>query len=87
VFKQIAGLIARRIVCWVKPGDTLEAGQRIGMIKFGSRCDVIFGPEWDPQVQPGMRVSAGTSVLARRKDVDPATGKLAEAEQEMAWQN
>jgi len=87
VFKQIAGLIARRIVCWVKPGDTLEAGQRIGMIKFGSRCDVIFGPEWDPQVRPGMRVSAGTSVLARRKDVDPATGKLAEAEQEMAWRN
>ena len=68
VFKQIAGLIARRIVCYVKPGDRVEAGQRVGLIKFGSRCDVIFGPEWSPEVTPGMRVSAGSSVLARRKE-------------------
>jgi len=68
VFKQIAGLIARRIVCYMKPGDKVEAGQRVGLIKFGSRCDVIFGPEWQTEVTPGMRVSAGSSVLARRKE-------------------
>jgi phosphatidylserine decarboxylase len=66
VFKQIAGLIARRIVCYMKVGDRVEAGQRVGLIKFGSRCDVIFGPEWKTEVTPGMRVSAGSSVLATR---------------------
>ena len=68
VFKQIAGLIARRIVCYMKAGDRVEIGQRVGLIKFGSRCDVIFGPEWQIEVRPGMRVSAGSSVLARRKE-------------------
>jgi phosphatidylserine decarboxylase len=67
VFKQIAGLIARRIVCTKKPGDTVAAGERIGLIKFGSRVDVLFGPEWEIAVRPGMRVSAGSSVIARRR--------------------
>lgn len=67
VFKQIAGLIARRIVCTKKPGDTVAAGERIGLIKFGSRVDVLFGPEWEIAVAPGMRVSAGSSVIARRR--------------------
>lgn len=66
VFKQIAGLIARRIVFSKKVGDFVQAGERIGLIKFGSRVDVIFGPEWRIEVSPGMRVAAGTSVLARR---------------------
>jgi phosphatidylserine decarboxylase len=70
VFKQIAGLIARRIVCYKKPGDMVKTGERIGLIKFGSRVDVEFGPEWELAVQPGMRVSAGSSVIARRKDVN-----------------
>src|SRR5216684_2592168 len=65
-FKQIAGLIARRIVFNKKPGDTVRAGERIGMIKFGSRMDVEFGPEWEILVKPGMHVAAGSSVLARR---------------------
>ena len=65
VFKQIAGLIARRIVFTKKPGDRVATGDRIGLIKFGSRVDVIFGPEWEIVVQPGMRVSAGSSVIAR----------------------
>lgn len=69
VFKQIAGLIARRIVCYTKPGDRVKTGERIGLIKFGSRMDVLLGPEWDIVVQPGMRVAAGSSVLARRNDV------------------
>lgn len=66
VFKQIAGLIARRIVFNKKVGDTVAAGERIGLIKFGSRVDVEFGPEWEIVVKPGMRVSAGSSVIARR---------------------
>ena len=69
VFKQIAGLIARRIVCYMKVGDPVATGQRVGLIKFGSRCDVIFGPEWKTEVTPGMRVAAGSSVLARRIDI------------------
>jgi phosphatidylserine decarboxylase len=68
VFKQIAGLIARRIVFTKKTGDLVNAGERVGLIKFGSRVDVIFGPEWVLEVRPGMRVSAGTSILARRSD-------------------
>jgi phosphatidylserine decarboxylase len=65
-FKQIAGLIARRIVFNKKLGDTVTAGERIGMIKFGSRVDVEFGPEWEILVKPGMRVEAGSSVIAQR---------------------
>jgi phosphatidylserine decarboxylase len=68
VFKQIAGLIARRIVCLKKAGDEVTAGERVGLIKFGSRVDVLLGPEWEIVVQPGMRVAAGSSVLARRRD-------------------
>ncbi|MGA3023242.1 MAG: phosphatidylserine decarboxylase [Bryobacteraceae bacterium] len=67
VFKQIAGLIARRIVFWKKTGDVVYAGERIGLIKFGSRVDVFFGPEWDVTVNVRQRVSAGSSVIARRK--------------------
>jgi phosphatidylserine decarboxylase len=65
-FTQIAGLIARRIVCYVTPGEFVTAGQRIGLIKFGSRVDVNFGPEWSIEVQEGQRVSAGSTILARR---------------------
>ncbi len=66
VFKQIAGLIARRIVSYKNVGDPIQAGERVGLIKFGSRCDVILGPEWRVEVKPGQRVSAGSSILARR---------------------
>ncbi len=65
-FKQIAGLIARRIVFNKKLGDTVTVGERIGLIKFGSRVDVEFGPEWEIVVKPGMRVAAGSSIIARR---------------------
>jgi phosphatidylserine decarboxylase len=68
VFKQIAGLIARRIVFTKKVGDRVATGERIGLIKFGSRMDVLLGPEWEIIVKPGMRVSAGSSILARRQD-------------------
>jgi phosphatidylserine decarboxylase len=65
-FKQIAGLIARRIVFNKGVGDTVRTGERVGLIKFGSRVDVEFGPEWQIVVKPGMRVSAGSTVIARR---------------------
>ncbi|HSU32038.1 MAG TPA: phosphatidylserine decarboxylase [Bryobacteraceae bacterium] len=66
VCRQIAGLIARRIVCYKRPGDFVNAGERIGYIKFGSRVDVIFGPEWSAAIKVGDKVSAGTTVLAHR---------------------
>jgi phosphatidylserine decarboxylase len=74
VFKQIAGLIARRIVFNKKPGDRVSTGERVGLIKFGSRVDVLFGPEWEIAVQPGMRVAAGSSIIARRLDGGLAHG-------------
>jgi phosphatidylserine decarboxylase len=63
-FKQIAGLLARRIVCAVKVGDRLERGQRVGMIKFGSRTDVLLPAEAIPQVKTGTRVKGGSTILA-----------------------
>ncbi|SPE39940.1 Phosphatidylserine decarboxylase proenzyme [Candidatus Sulfopaludibacter sp. SbA3] len=68
VFKQIAGLIARRIVFTKKAGDRVATGERIGLIKFGSRMDILLGPEWQIAVQPGMRVAGGSSIIARRRD-------------------
>lgn len=67
VFKQIAGLIARRVVCYKRKGERVEAGERIGLIKFGSRVDVFFGPEWEIAVRLGERVTGGSSILARRR--------------------
>jgi phosphatidylserine decarboxylase len=67
VFKQIAGLIARRIVFTKKPGDRVQTGERVGLIKFGSRMDVLFGPEWEITGKVGDRVAAGSSVIARRR--------------------
>src|SRR5271157_1900477 len=64
VFKQIAGLLARRIVFHPKVGDRLERGQRVGLIKFGSRVDVLLEAAASPQVSIGDRVRGGTSVLA-----------------------
>lgn len=66
ICRQIAGLIARRIVCYKQAGDTVASAERIGYIKFGSRVDVLYGPEWETSVRPGERVSAGKSILAKR---------------------
>jgi phosphatidylserine decarboxylase len=67
VVKQIAGILARRIVCWKQTGDTVQKGERIGLIKFGSRTDLILPSETDVTVRVGDRVSGGTSVIARIK--------------------
>ena len=64
VFKQIAGLLARRIVFNKKVGETVQRGERIGLIKFGSRVDVVLDASANPQVKIGDRVKGGSSVLA-----------------------
>lgn len=64
VFKQIAGLIARRIVFNYGEGDRVERGQRVGLIKFGSRTDVILPAEADIRVKTGQRVKGGASIIA-----------------------
>ena len=63
-FTQIAGLVARRIVPFVKPGDILAAGQRVGLIRFGSRVDVYLPAGTEPRVLLGQRCIAGETVLA-----------------------
>jgi len=63
-YKQIAGLLARRIVSTVKVGDRLERGQRVGMIKFGSRTDVLMPADAVPRVKMGARVRGGSTILA-----------------------
>ena len=64
VFKQIAGLLARRIVFNHRPGDRLERGQRVGLIKFGSRCDLLFSTEAEVSVKVGDKVAGGSTILA-----------------------
>ena len=63
-FTQIAGFIARRIVPFVKPGDIVAAGQRVGLIRFGSRVDVYLPEGTEPQVLLGQKTVAGETVLA-----------------------
>ncbi|NQX94663.1 MAG: phosphatidylserine decarboxylase [Erythrobacter sp.] len=63
-FTQIAGLVARRIVPFVKPGDTVAIGQRVGLIRFGSRVDVYLPAGTDPKVLLGQKIVAGETVLA-----------------------
>jgi phosphatidylserine decarboxylase len=62
-FKQIAGLIARRVVCWKKAGDWIEKGERIGLIRFGSRVDILLPEDVSIKVHVGDRVRGGSSVL------------------------
>jgi phosphatidylserine decarboxylase len=63
-FTQIAGLVARRIVPFVKPGDMIAAGQRIGLIRFGSRVDVYLPEGSEPSVVLGQKIVAGETILA-----------------------
>ena len=64
-FTQIAGLVARRIVPWVRPGDFVATGQRVGLIRFGSRVDVYLPEGTAPQIILGQRTIAGETVVAR----------------------
>jgi phosphatidylserine decarboxylase len=67
-FTQIAGLVARRIVPWVRPGDHVAAGQRVGLIRFGSRVDVYLPVGTAPAVILGQRTLAGETIVARIGD-------------------
>lgn len=62
--KQVAGFLARRVVTWVRPGDKLEAGERIGLIRFGSRVDLILPARCAVRVRLGQRTVAGVTVVA-----------------------
>jgi phosphatidylserine decarboxylase len=80
VFKQIAGLLARRIVFTKKIGDHMERGERVGLIKFGSRTDVFLEPSAEVEVKAGDHVKGGSSVLAFLKTeqnefAEAATGR------------
>ncbi len=65
VCKQIAGILARRIVCWKRAGDDLALGERFGLIKFSSRTDLILPPGVEVLVSEGMRVRGGATVIGR----------------------
>jgi phosphatidylserine decarboxylase len=65
VMVQIAGLLARRIISYVKEGDSLERGERLGLICFGSRVDLYFPEQWQVQVSIGQKVKAGSSIVGR----------------------
>jgi phosphatidylserine decarboxylase len=67
VFIQIAGLIARRIVCWIKVKDYVRVGQRMGLIRFGSRLDVFIPAESDATVKAGQKVKAGITTIGYLK--------------------
>jgi len=67
-FVQVTGLIARRIVCSLRPGQRVERGERYGMIRFGSRVDLFLPPGAEPAVRVGDRVRGGSDVIARWRD-------------------
>jgi phosphatidylserine decarboxylase len=62
---QIAGILARRIVCWKREGDRVELGERFGMIKFGSRTDLLLPSSVEVVVKKGMRVRGGVTIIGR----------------------
>ena len=81
-FKQIAGLIARRIVFNKKVGDSVACGERVGLIKFGSRVDLFLPLEMQPSVKVGDRVRAGATVVAmpiRSRDARPVASEIGRA--------
>ena len=78
VFKQIAGLIARRVVSWKNAGEKVARGERIGLVRFGSRVDLWVPKEAEILVKVGENVKGGTSVLAKWP-AKPAAGKLCES--------
>jgi phosphatidylserine decarboxylase len=76
VFKQIAGLIARRIIFNHREGDRVERGQRVGLIKFGSRTDLILPAEAEIRVKTGERVKGGSSIIAELPDSELFAGVI-----------
>jgi phosphatidylserine decarboxylase len=67
VFTQIAGVVARRIVCWKRVGDVVQKGELVGLIRFGSRVDILFPSTTEVTVRVGDRVRGGSTIVARIK--------------------
>lgn len=65
---QIAGILARRIVCWKQRGDRVKCGERFGMIKFGSRTDLLLPPNIEVAVSEGMKVKGGVTIVGRIRE-------------------
>jgi phosphatidylserine decarboxylase len=80
IVKQIAGILARRIVCRAKAGDTLTAGERFGLIRFGSRVDILIPHEFAVHARPGQRVRGGESILASSQSKPTEPTHSAEAQ-------
>jgi phosphatidylserine decarboxylase len=76
VFKQIAGLLARRIVFSKKIGDLVERGERVGLIKFGSRVDVLLDASVSLHIKVGDHVKGGSSVLAYAQSAKPQLAEV-----------
>jgi phosphatidylserine decarboxylase len=68
VCRQIAGILARRIVCWKRAGEHVALGERFGLIRFSSRTDVVLPPEVEITVQVGARVRGGVSIIGRIRE-------------------
>ena len=87
-FKQIAGLIARRVVCWKKAGDRVARGERIGLVRFGSRADLWLPRDSELLVKVGDHVKGGSSVIAfwppRAKPAPPRGERQASVEENLA---
>ena len=71
-FSLIAGLVARRIVAWKREGEMVSRGERIGLIRFGSRADILIPGDCDVRVTQGDKVRGGTSILASWREEDAA---------------
>lgn len=67
VFKQIAGALARRVVCWKHEGEQVGLGEKVGLMKFSSRMDIFLDASWKIEVQAGQRVEGGVTVIARQQ--------------------
>jgi phosphatidylserine decarboxylase len=72
VFRQVVGILARRIVCRIAEGQRIGLGERMGLMKFGSRMDVFLPPDVELQVRVGQTVTAGETILARLRRNDAA---------------
>lgn len=81
-FVQIAGLIARRIVCWLEPGDKIKKGMRFGLIRFGSRVDLYLPENSDILVKVGQKVRAGETILASIPSPSAIKGDKAASDQD-----
>jgi phosphatidylserine decarboxylase len=80
IVKQIAGILARRIVCHLKSGEMVRAGERFGLIRFGSRVDILIPPDFTVHARPGQRVRGGESVLASSRAHPPQPVHAVEAQ-------